>query len=102
MGIKDNLGDAAFSGGMLSDARALGDRFKNKSPAWDPEFKKEIDGVILVTGQTIAAIEQQLHNVKSIFLGGTPSIQEIVTLSGKVRPGKEKGHEQYVHGMLPI
>lgn len=103
MGITDNIGDDAFDAGMLAGAQNLGDRgiitSQNKfSPSWDPAFKQEIHGVILFTGDSHETIHANLKQVKKIFLVGQSDaiIYQILSLTGDVRPGSEKGHEQFV------
>ena len=53
LGITDNLGDTDFDNGQLFDAKNLGDdgtTTDNKfTPAWLDAFKKDIDGIILVS-----------------------------------------------------
>jgi hypothetical protein len=62
------------------------------------EFKQEIHGLILVTGDSRTTVEGRLADIKKIFLVGEESatIHEVVTLVGDVRPGDEAGHEQFV------
>ena len=82
---------------MLADAEALGDEGTSSSgkfdPDWSPEFKKEIDGVILGAAQNRRAVEQHLGELLKIL---HHSIEEIFNIIGHVRPGKEDGHEQLV------
>ena len=88
---------------MLAGAQALGDKGTTSAsgafdPDWLPAFKKEIHGLILVTGDCHQTVNETLSDIKKIFSVGTPeaSIHEVLHLVGDVRPGKEKGHEQFV------
>jgi hypothetical protein len=77
---------------MLADAPSLGDDLSK----WDARFKQDIHGLILVTGDTQERNDEVLVRVKKIFHVGeeTASIQEVIQVAGKVRPGNEDGHEQ--------
>ena len=88
---------------MLADAKFLGDPGTTSStnafdPKWDPEFKKDIHGLILVTGDSHATVDEKLAEVLKIFSlrSQNATIHEIKRAVGDVRPGAEKGHEQYV------
>lgn len=87
---------------MLADAKNLGDKATSTSGTFDPdqvpEFKQEIHGLILVTGESRATVEARLADIKKIFLVREESatIHEVLTLVGDVRPGDEAGHEQFV------
>jgi hypothetical protein len=103
LGITDDIGDGPFNSGMLATAQTLGDRgvttSENKfSPSWDPAFKQEIHGVILITGDRRETVQAILKAIKKLFLVGefNAIIYQILSLTGDVRPGSEKGHEQYV------
>lgn len=51
LGITDDIGDPAFKAGQFANAQKLGDgKFVNGvfDPAWRPEFKGDIHGIILV------------------------------------------------------
>jgi hypothetical protein len=59
------------------------------------EFKnRNVDGVILVTGDSSATVNASLAIVRKIF--SIDTLEEIITINGKVRPNQEQGHEQYV------
>ena len=102
MGIKDDIGDPAFNGGMLHDASDLGDKGTSSSngfiPDWIPAFKQDIHGLILVSGDCHASVAEKLAEIEEIFSvrGHDATIHEVIRIVGDVRPGKEKGHEQYV------
>ena len=85
---------------MLEDAQDLGDpgTANDGFPDWVPAFKHGVDGVILVSGESRLTVAEKLAEVERIFLVGThfATIHEAIRLVGDVRPGKEKGHEQYV------
>ena len=86
------------------DAKDLGDPGKQSSdgsfsPDWVPAFKQDIHGLILVTGDSHLTVDEKLVEVQRIFQIGThnATIHEVTRLVGDVRPGAEKGHEQFVH-----
>ncbi|KAL0954306.1 hypothetical protein HGRIS_003305 [Hohenbuehelia grisea] len=102
LGITDDLNDAAFTEGQLKGAENLGDPGKTTngvfSPDWEPEFKKEIHGVIYVAGDSILSVDKKLIEIKLLFGVGLPghSITEITSIRGDVRPGKENSaHEHF-------
>lgn len=94
LGITDNTGDPIFENGMLADAgpSSLGDDLT----VWDPNFKKDIHGVITVTANSKIVLERTVDQIKRIFHVGRPdvTIEEVTRLVGQVRPGAEDGHEQ--------
>jgi hypothetical protein len=106
MGNHDEIGDSVFSAGMLADAENLGDKGTKSSgtfdPAWIPEFKAEIHGVILVTGENRTTAEELLDEIKTIFSVGkeNASIHQVLRLVGDVRPGALAAHEQFVPCLL--
>ena len=61
-------------------------------PNWDSTFLQPLDGVILITGDSDASIEKRRSEIESVF---AKSIKPVDRMKGKVRPGDEKGHEQY-------
>lgn len=85
---------------MRADAGSLGDTVDSHSqPAqWDAEFKQDIHGVILITGNSHPQIDTALTDVKNI-LGAT--IQIVHQIEGHTRPGDISGHEQYVSCLQP-
>ena len=89
---------------MLADSGFLGDPGTKSAsgafiPKWDPAFKQDIHAVIMVTGESHASVDNKLSEIGKIFSLGAQnaSITEIIRVVGDVRPGKEKGHEQYVY-----
>jgi hypothetical protein len=94
---KDTIGDPAFTGGMFADASNLGDQVSN----WNPEFK-DLDGLIMITGDRHSTVEKRLAEVKKIFLIGetNATVHQVLSVVGDVRPGHESGHEQFVWGLL--
>ena len=101
LGIDDSdIGDTAFLKGMLRDAAFLGDpvRGADKTPDWVPAFRYGVDGLILVSGECHQTVAEKLAEVERIFLVGSPcaTIHEAIRIVGDVRPGCEKGHEQFV------
>lgn len=101
MGIKDDIGDTVFDGGMLADAQNLGDPPKSTSgpfaPNWDPAFTQDIHGVITVTGDCHATVDGKFAQVNNLFSFGKPNatIHLVKKTVGDVRPGKESGHEHF-------
>ena len=85
---------------MLHDAQDLGDpgTATDDTPDWIPAFKHGVDGMILVTGECHQTVAEKLAEVERIFLVGGPyaTIHETLRITGDVRPGREKGHEQFV------
>lgn len=68
------------------------------SPDWLPAFKQDIHGMFLVSGDCHNTVAEKLEQVGRIFsMGGhDATIHELIRIVGDVRPGKEKGHEQFV------
>jgi hypothetical protein len=95
---KDTIGDPAFTGGMLADASNLGDQLSK----WSSEFKTDIHGLIMITGDCHATVEKRVAEVKKIFLVGeaNATIHQVRSIVGDVREGPESGHEQFVSGLL--
>lgn len=101
MSIDDSdIQDPAFLGGMLADAPNLGDPSTgtDDTPDWVPAFKHGVDGMFLATGESHQTVAEKISLVESIFSVGAHSatIHETLRITGDVRPGKEKGHEQSV------
>lgn len=103
LGITDDIGDNSFKAGQLASAEALHDRGTKTSngkfdPTWEPAFKKGLHGVILITGDSQQTVQGVLSQIKKLFLVGqaNATIRESLSLTGDVRPGVEKGHEQFV------
>ena len=90
---------------MFKDAKDLGDpgTATDDTPDWAPAFKHGVDGMILVTGESRETVAEKLAEVERIFWVGSHSatIHEAIRIVGDVRPGKEKGHEQYVTQLCP-
>ncbi|KAI0399119.1 Dyp-type peroxidase [Xylaria palmicola] len=89
LGINDDIRDDIFKAGMLKDAPELGDKTEVD---WDPKFKKDIHGVIIVTANSKAILDATLAGIKVIFLA---TIIDVKTLFGHTRPGPEDGHEHF-------
>ena len=105
LGIDDAaLGDPLFCKGQLADASAgaagLSDPgpivgsgpTAGTDPAWDPDFKKQIDGCILITGESKQTISERLEVILTKFAGTFKIIKEV---HGNARPGAESGHEHF-------
>jgi hypothetical protein len=112
MNIRDEIGDPVFNAGMVADAKNLGDQGTTDSagkfvPDWIDEFKQEsqeIHGVILVTGDCHATVEEKLVEIKEIFLvedEQNATIHEVISIVGDVRPGDFSAHEQFVSRLWP-
>lgn len=87
--------DSLFTSGMRDGAEGLGDNGVRQGdkfqPDWDSTFLQEIHGVTLITGDSHDSLNEKLASVKDILSG---TVKEIATISGDVRPGDQKGHEQ--------
>lgn len=69
------------------------------TPNWLPAFLQgNIHGVILISGDSDITIAATRLTIERIFSVGAhnATLHEVTTLTGTVRPGAEKGHEQYV------
>ena len=102
MGINDEIGDKPFDDGMLADAFNLGDKGTttgtNFTPDWVPAFKGgDIDGLILVSGDSHATVALKLAEIKKIFFvdAHNATIHKVISIVGDVRPGAEAGHEHF-------
>ncbi|KAI0353796.1 Dyp-type peroxidase [Trametes cingulata] len=101
LGITDDIGDSAFTGGQLKDAPTLGDQGTTVNgtfvPDWIPAFKSTIHGVILISGDSDVTIAATRLAIEAIFNFGAhnATLHEVITLQGTVRPGAEKGHEHF-------
>jgi len=113
MGIDDSkLGDAPpppapagspapFLQGQLADSQSLGDPGTGSGntfqPNWLPEFKKQLHGIFVFTGDNHDRADQKKAQVLKIFgiPGPKPSITIVTSITGDVRPGKEAGHEHF-------
>ena len=101
MGIKDDIGDQVFTDGQLKDAGNLGDKGATPSTPpsdWIPAFKGDIHGLIKISADSHETTAKTVSDIKKIFHVGSndATIHEVIQIIGDVRPGKEKGHEQYV------
>lgn len=96
---KGEINDSAFVGGMLADAKDLGDpgTATADTPDWVPAFKHGVDGMVLVSGDSHQTVAEKLSEIENIFLVGAHSatIHEALRIVGDVRPGKENGHEHF-------
>lgn len=90
---------------MLKDSQSLGDKGTTTngtfSPDWIPAFKAGnlIDVLIFFSGDCHQTVDEAVKKVDLIFGVGThnASLHEVLRIVGDVRPGAEKGHEQYVY-----
>ena len=99
--MTDSLDDTAFAKGQQADSNDLGDpRDPSKSyePNWIPEFKKQIDSVILITEDSVQRINERVQRAENILGINTEqaSVQQIIAFDGAVRPEPYKGYEQSV------
>lgn len=95
--INPKTGDKIFEAGPmkttaveeLADPPKTGD---TGDPKWDDVWlQSEIDGVLLVAGQTPELVKEKLDRIVKLFGDSTKlAFKE----DGKVRPGNQKGHEQ--------
>ena len=89
---------------MRQGAEKLGDLGSGTGPSFDPawfqEFKNEIHGVFLITGDQQSTVDEQLARIKTIVnlnTGQPASINQVISVVGNVREGEgKKGHEQSV------
>lgn len=94
--IQDNItGESSFEQGMRSGAvSGLQDPAKQgtSDPDWEAAWlNNQLDGVVLVAGNTPQLIQDKLDRIKKLF-GGSAKLA--FRIDGKVRPGAEKGNEQ--------
>ncbi|KAG8742055.1 hypothetical protein FRC10_002081, partial [Ceratobasidium sp. 414] len=91
LGIKDDIGDAAFSKGQLADAQTLGDQGTTTNrgfdPHWEPAFKNRIDGVLLAAGESWNTVDLV---VKTALDTLGQSVTVVYSLKGAVRPGDQE------------
>ncbi|KAG8683211.1 hypothetical protein FRC08_014464, partial [Ceratobasidium sp. 394] len=96
LGIKDDIGDPAFSKGQFADAETLGDQGtttdKGFDPHWEAAFKGRIDGVLLVAGESWTTVN--LAALAALATLGL-SVRVVYRLKGAVRPGEENGREHF-------
>ena len=88
------LGDASFEAGAEAQAESLGDPMNGSKPStWLLEFLDgKIDGVLLVTGGTPAAVDQEAKAILDCLI---PAISVVRDEGGAVRLGAERGHEHF-------
>ena len=100
LGIKDKLGDDLFDKGQLADAAqtfasgGIDDprELNAAEPEWDPLFKKDIHGSLIVAGESQITVNNHLKTVMDILTG---TIRMLGTESGTVRSGDQAGHEHF-------
>ncbi|EJC98213.1 Dyp-type peroxidase [Fomitiporia mediterranea MF3/22] len=96
LGVTDDLRDGPFNDGQKAHAQPLGDNGKQSLLSFDPDwllpFKNEVDGVFLITGDSDSTVLDGINKVNNTFSG---SFTEMLKVEGRVRPGKEKGHEHF-------
>lgn len=85
-----------FKNGAMKDAPSLNDPMEGDKLKWDPEFLEQIDGVILVAGDSMKSIEKKVQEVTKIFGYAEPrsSVRIVRSIDGNVRPGDQAGYEQ--------
>ncbi|KAF8952262.1 peroxidase TAP [Flammula alnicola] len=88
-----------FKIGQKQDAITnLGDPKKSDgTPDWDAHFLQDLHGLILISGESHASIQKKKLEIELVFGVNTPypSIKEIISIQGDVRPGDESGHEHF-------
>ncbi|KAF8151502.1 hypothetical protein B0H34DRAFT_131748 [Crassisporium funariophilum] len=94
--------DTAFLTGQRIDAGAnLGDQGTgsgpNFDPDWEPEFKEELHGVIVVAGDSHLSVDKKIRQIEQIFGVGSNvhSIREVTSVRGDARPGALAAHEHF-------
>ncbi|EJC98275.1 DyP-type peroxidase [Fomitiporia mediterranea MF3/22] len=96
LGVTDDLGDQSFNAGQIESAKDLGDGTTDSSgnfdPGWLDAFKNGVDGIFLFGGDSDVSILEGEAKVRLVF---ATSISEALTVPGRVRPDKEKGHEHF-------
>ena len=100
--MTESLDDAAFAKGQKADSKDLGDPrdpSRSAEPNWIPEFKQQIDFVVLITGDSTERITERIRGVETVFGINTDhgSVRQIIALEGNLRPGPKKGFEQSVN-----
>ncbi|KAL4867192.1 hypothetical protein BDV12DRAFT_198402 [Aspergillus spectabilis] len=98
---KDRLKSGNFLGGMLADLQGgvAGGEGRDNPDDWEKRFKDlDIDGVMLVTGDSEQTARSKFLKVKHLFVGFfqlTSSIKELFTMHGHVRPGSNRQAEHF-------
>ncbi|KAF8654275.1 hypothetical protein AX16_003570 [Volvariella volvacea WC 439] len=97
-----NLVDTAFLSGQRADAENLGDAGTGTGqdfvPDWEEPFRDlHIHGVILIAGDSHGTVIKKLREIEALFdvKGSSPSIKEVTTIVGDVRPGDVSAHEHF-------
>ncbi|KAE8137510.1 hypothetical protein BDV38DRAFT_292963 [Aspergillus pseudotamarii] len=97
----DRLKAGPFLGGMLADLQGgtAGGEGRDNPEDWEKRFKEnDIDGIILVTGDSEKTAYAKLYEVKSHFIGFfwfNSSIEDRFTIPGYKRPGQESNKEHF-------
>ncbi|KXS94273.1 hypothetical protein AC579_7278 [Pseudocercospora musae] len=97
-GVSTNIADNVFQTGMKQAAvQDLQDpprpNADGNTPNWEDDWlTKQIDGVLLIAGNTTALIQEKLNQITRLF---NDSIKLAFEISGQVRPGENKGHEHF-------
>ena len=84
---------------MFAGAQGLGDGGVGSNgqfnAGWVSSFTNtnELHGVVLVAGGGDTVVKKKLADIQA-KLGLGQVTKEVYSISGKVRPGKESGHEQ--------
>lgn len=91
---KDKFKDDPFLKGMYTDMVSEG---RDEDGDWIPEFKNgSVDGVVLVCG-TEHEVKEKTQELAEKYFNPRNGVRHVLTLDGNERPGKERGHEQYVY-----
>jgi hypothetical protein len=110
LGIHDDLGDPLFKAGQRADAQALGDvgtidaQNLFHPPEWQPAFKSKLDGVFLITGESVETIREGIDLLEKTFRvhKSDPITVEVLTLRGSLRPDAAAGHEHVAFYSIPL
>nr|VWP00089.1 Cytochrome P450 monooxygenase AKT7 (EC (AK-toxin biosynthesis protein 7) [Ganoderma boninense] len=88
MGIDNDIGNTALTGGQLADSKSLGDPGSRGNddtftPDWISQFKDLIHGVIIISGDSHLSVDAIHATVSCIFsVGFKPTLHEGLTLQG--------------------
>lgn len=69
---------------------------RDKIQDWIEEFKAAnggVDGVVLVCG-TEEKVNETTDDLAAKYLSSNQGVKHVLTLDGRERPGKNRGHEQ--------
>lgn len=91
-GKASDIGDADFKAGQPAQAAALGDDINE----WLLQFKSQIDGVFIISGDCKERVTQQIQEIKAMDADAV--LDEAFVHIGNVRPGKFQHDEHCEYG----